>query len=72
MIHLAAIAGRLGLSLDLKKLNELSETTPVIVNLKPTGLHYMEDLAAAGGFPQLCASYEFCFTSIASLSRVRP
>jgi dihydroxy-acid dehydratase len=32
-------------------LNELSDTTPVIVNLKPTGLYYMEDLAAAGGIP---------------------
>jgi dihydroxy-acid dehydratase len=51
VIHLAAIAGRLGLSFDLNRLNELSETTPVIVNLKPTGLHYMEDLAAAGGIP---------------------
>jgi dihydroxy-acid dehydratase len=51
VIHLAAIAGRLGLPFDLPRLNELSETTPVIVNLKPTGLHYMEDLAAAGGIP---------------------
>ena len=51
IIHLAAIAGRLGITLDLKKLNELSETTPVLVDLKPTGLHYMEDLAAAGGIP---------------------
>jgi dihydroxy-acid dehydratase len=51
IIHLAAIAGRLGITLDLKKLNELSETTPVLVDLKPTGIHYMEDLAAAGGIP---------------------
>jgi len=51
IIHLAAIAGRLGITFDLKKLNELSETTPVLVDLKPTGLHYMEDLAAAGGIP---------------------
>jgi dihydroxy-acid dehydratase len=51
VIHLAAIAGRLGLPFDLPRLNELSDTTPVIVNLKPTGLHYMEDLAAAGGIP---------------------
>jgi dihydroxy-acid dehydratase len=49
VIHLAAIAGRLGLEFD--RLNELSETTPVLVDLKPTGLHYMEDLAAAGGIP---------------------
>jgi dihydroxy-acid dehydratase len=51
VIHLAAIAGRLGLEFDLKRLNDLSETTPVLVDLKPTGLHYMEDLAAAGGIP---------------------
>jgi dihydroxy-acid dehydratase len=51
VIHLAAIAGRLGLSLDLKRLNELSDSTPVLVDLKPTGLHYMQDLAGAGGIP---------------------
>jgi dihydroxy-acid dehydratase len=51
VIHLAAIAGRLGLKFDFNRLNELSETTPVLVDLKPTGLHYMEDLAAAGGIP---------------------
>jgi len=49
VIHLAAIAGRVGLGVDLKHLNELSETTPVLVNLKPTGQHYMEDFNAAGG-----------------------
>jgi dihydroxy-acid dehydratase len=51
VIHLAAIAGRLGLQLDLKRLNALSDTTPVLVDLKPTGAFYMEDLAAAGGIP---------------------
>jgi dihydroxy-acid dehydratase len=49
VIHLAAIAGRLGLQLDLKQLNALSDSTPVLVNLKPTGQHYMEDFHAAGG-----------------------
>ncbi len=49
VIHLAAIAGRLGMTVDLRRLNELSETTPVLVNLKPTGQHYMEDFHAAGG-----------------------
>src|SRR5262249_32982349 len=49
VIHLTAIAGRLGLSIDLHHLNELSENTPVLVNLKPTGQHYMEDFHAAGG-----------------------
>jgi dihydroxy-acid dehydratase len=49
VIHLAAIAGRLGFNLDLHHLNALSDSTPVLVNLKPTGQHYMEDLHAAGG-----------------------
>jgi dihydroxy-acid dehydratase len=51
VIHLAAIAGRLGYRLDLHRLNALSESTPVLVDLKPTGGGYMEDLHAAGGIP---------------------
>jgi dihydroxy-acid dehydratase len=53
LIHLAAIAGRRGLRVDLHKLNELSDTTPVLVDLKPTGEGYMEDFHAAGGMPAL-------------------
>ncbi len=49
VIHLTAIAGRLGIDVPLGKLNELSDTTPVLVNLKPTGQFYMEDFFAAGG-----------------------
>ncbi|MBI2188829.1 MAG: dihydroxy-acid dehydratase [Acidobacteria bacterium] len=49
VIHLAAIAGRVGLTVDLRRLNELSDSTPVLVDLKPTGQHYMEDFHAAGG-----------------------
>jgi dihydroxy-acid dehydratase len=49
IIHLTAIAGRLGIRVSLARLNELSETTPVLVDLKPTGAHYMEDFFAAGG-----------------------
>jgi len=50
VIHLAAIAGRLGLKFDLARLNELSDTTPVLVAVKPVGTeHYMEDFFAAGG-----------------------
>lgn len=51
VLHLTAIAGRLGLSVSLERLNRLSDETPVLVNLKPTGEFYMEDLAAAGGIP---------------------
>src|SRR5881296_2654368 len=49
IIHLTAIAGRLGIPVSLKHLNELSDATPVLVDLKPTGAHYMEDFFAAGG-----------------------
>jgi dihydroxy-acid dehydratase len=53
LIHLTAIAGRRGVRIDLKRLNELSDTTPVLVDLKPTGEGYMEDFHAAGGMPAL-------------------
>src|SRR6201981_2508495 len=49
VLHLTAIAGRAGGDLGLGRLNEIRETTPVLVDLKPTGPHYMEDLFAAGG-----------------------
>src|SRR2546425_6748296 len=49
IIHLTAIAGRRGIPISLKRLNQLSDATPVLVDLKPTGAHYMEDFFAAGG-----------------------
>jgi dihydroxy-acid dehydratase len=49
IVHLTAIAGRAGVKVDLDRLNELSDTTPVLVDLKPTGQFYMSDLYAAGG-----------------------
>ena len=53
IIHLTAIAGRAGVPVSLQQLNELSDTTPVLVNLKPVGNGYMEDLFAAGGMGAL-------------------
>ncbi|MEO9875849.1 MAG: dihydroxy-acid dehydratase [Anderseniella sp.] len=49
IVHLTAVAGRAGIDVPLTWLNELSETTPVLVNLKPVGSHYMEDFFYAGG-----------------------
>ena len=49
IIHLTAIAGRLGIPIPLAQLNILSDETPVLIDLKPTGEHYMEDLFKAGG-----------------------
>jgi dihydroxy-acid dehydratase len=49
VIHLTAIAGRLGIRIPMARLNELSDETPVLVDLKPVGEGYMEDFYAAGG-----------------------
>jgi dihydroxy-acid dehydratase len=49
LIHLTAIAGRAGVEVSLKHLNTLSDETPILVDLKPTGPHYMSDLFSAGG-----------------------
>ncbi|WJR76667.1 dihydroxy-acid dehydratase [Bradyrhizobium sp. NP1] len=49
IIHLTAIAGRAGIPVSLDFLNRLSDATPVLVNLKPTGENYMEDFFAGGG-----------------------
>jgi dihydroxy-acid dehydratase len=49
ILHLTAIAGRAGIEVSLDRFNQLSDETPVLVDLKPTGPHYMEDLFAAGG-----------------------
>src|SRR5271166_2420069 len=53
LIHLTAIAGRRGIGVNLHRLNLLSDETPVLVDLKPTGAGYMEDFHAAGGMPAL-------------------
>jgi dihydroxy-acid dehydratase len=49
VLHLTAIAGRAAIDIGLEQLNQISDSTPVLVDLKPTGPHYMEDLFAAGG-----------------------
>ncbi|SEG11675.1 IlvD/Edd family dehydratase [Billgrantia desiderata] len=53
LIHLTAIAGRLGIDIDLSAFDRMSQETPVLVNLKPSGEHYMEHLHHAGGLAAL-------------------
>jgi dihydroxy-acid dehydratase len=53
IVHLTAIAGRRGIDIPLARLNELSDRTPVLVELKPTGAYYMADFHAAGGMDAL-------------------
>lgn len=49
IVHLTAVAGRLGIRISPERLNEISDETPVLVDLKPVGEGYMEDFYAAGG-----------------------
>ncbi len=53
VIHLEAIAGRLGLRIGLDRWAELSRATPVLGDLRPSGPHLLEELYAAGGVPAL-------------------
>jgi dihydroxy-acid dehydratase len=53
IVHLTAIAGRLGITMDLQRLDRMSRETPVLVDLKPSGQHYMEHFHAAGGMTTL-------------------
>ncbi len=51
IVHLVAIAGRVGVPLPLTRFDELSKSTPFLVNLKPSGKYLMEDFYYAGGLP---------------------
>jgi dihydroxy-acid dehydratase len=51
VVHLPAIAGRLGVRLDLDDFDRASRSTPLITNTRPSGRYHMEDLAEAGGIP---------------------
>lgn len=51
ILHLIALAGRVGVELPLQLFDDLSETTPWLVNLKPSGNYLMEDFFYAGGVP---------------------
>ncbi|HAM58802.1 MAG TPA: dihydroxy-acid dehydratase, partial [Candidatus Rokubacteria bacterium] len=51
IVHLVALAGRVGVPLPLARFDELSRTTPLLVNLRPSGKYLMEDFFYAGGLP---------------------
>ncbi|HQX57484.1 MAG TPA: IlvD/Edd family dehydratase [Burkholderiaceae bacterium] len=53
IVHLTAIAGRVGIKIDLEELDRMGRDTPVLVDLKPAGQHYMEHFHAAGGMATL-------------------
>ena len=49
IIHLVALAGRAGINLDLRRFDEISQHTPMLANLRPSGQYLMEDFYYAGG-----------------------
>ena len=51
VIHMAAIAGRMEIDLDLEDWNKCGDGIPTLVNLQPSGKHLMEDFYYAGGVP---------------------
>lgn len=51
MLHLLALAGRAGIPLTLDDFDAASRSTPLLVNLRPSGKFHMEDLFEAGGVP---------------------
>ena len=51
VVHLIAIAGRLGIKLELDEFDVISRRTPYIANIKPSGEFLMEDFFYAGGLP---------------------
>jgi len=53
IIHLVALAGRAGFKLDLKTFDDISQRTPMIANLRPSGQFLMEDFYYAGGLRAL-------------------
>ncbi|HEX4518637.1 MAG TPA: dihydroxy-acid dehydratase [Gaiellaceae bacterium] len=58
VVHLIALAGRLGIELTLDDFARISARTPVLANMKPTGEHLFQDLHDAGGVPALLAEIE--------------
>ncbi len=53
VVHLLAIAGRLGIDLTLPDFDRISRRTPCLANIKPSGQYVMEDFFYAGGLPAL-------------------
>lgn len=58
IIHLLAIAGRIGVDLSLEDFDRLSRNVPLVANLQPSGKYFMEDLYYAGGIPAVMKELE--------------
>lgn len=58
VLHLLAIAGRIGVELSITDFDKYSQDIPLIANLQPSGLYFMEDLYYAGGLPAVMKEIE--------------
>ncbi len=58
VLHLIAIAGRLGVDLQLRRFDEIAARTPLITNVQPAGEHLFEDVFNAGGIPAVLGELE--------------
>lgn len=58
IVHMAAVAGRLGLNVDLDAFDTMGRDVPMLVDLKPNGSYYMEDLWKAGGLTTILREIE--------------
>ena len=53
LVHLAALAGRLGIEINMAEFDRMGREVPTLIDLKPSGAHYMEHFHWAGGVPKL-------------------
>lgn len=58
VVHLVALAGRVGVDLSLDRFDQISRTTPLIANVQPTGEYLVEQLFHAGGIPAVLKELE--------------
>src|SRR3954451_11254951 len=66
VIHLIAMAGRAGIPISLSRFDELSRTTPVLANIRPSGQYLMQDFFEAGGLRGLMSRLELHDTATIS------
>src|SRR5439155_7587120 len=59
IIHLVALAGRAGINLDLRRFDEISQRTPMLANLRPSGQYLMEDFTYAVDFGRFLGKFSF-------------
>ncbi len=63
LVHLEAIAGRIGQSIGVDRMRTIARETPLLVDVRPTGVYLLSDLQKAGGIPAVVAALGSAFAS---------